>query len=84
MKVSPQYLQRGKSWQRYQPKTNFMSLHYQRSKYWSVGCIPEQGFTFKSVVSVNTLSIKLLHLSGFDSTFFSNFLVMLLLSGFRR
>lgn len=60
-----------------------MSLCYQRSKYCSVGCIQEQGFTFKFVVDVNTLFIKPLQLSGFDSTFFY-FPVMLLLSDLRR
>lgn len=61
-----------------------MSLCYLRSKYWSVGCVQEQGFTFEPVVNVNTLFIKPLQLSHFDSRFFSYFPGMLLLSDFRR
>lgn len=46
-----------------------MYLCYQISKYCSIGCTQEQGFTFKSVVNVNTFFVKPLQLSGFDLTF---------------
>lgn len=53
-------------------------------KTWSVRYIQEQGFTFKSVVNVNTHFIKTVQLSGFDLTFSSYSPMMLLLADFRR